>query len=158
MQQFLTRLLPSLAVLAAAGCGKDGGPVTPYPVGGQVIYDGKPAAGVQVFYFPENAPTPPDIPANPHAVTGPDGRFTLSTFEDGDGAPEGSYRVILYWPLEKSDGVEVTDADDRLFGWYDSKHTKLKAKVRAGSNSPAVFKLQAMTGPPPASEGIPGRN
>jgi hypothetical protein len=56
-------------------------------------------------------------------VTGPDGSFTLSTYGDGDGAPQGGYQVVLLWPPEQVvalsatgvDGppvLEVDDADD----------------------------------------------
>src|SRR6478736_1752146 len=77
-----------------AGCGATG-PVRCHPVSGQVTYDGKPAAGVRVYLMPTSAPMVPVIPANPHAVTGPDGRFKLSTYADGDGAPEGGYQVVM---------------------------------------------------------------
>ena len=72
-----------------------------------MFYDGKPAAGVQVFLFPTAAPMVPDIPANPHGVTGPDGRFTIGTYADGDGAAEGSYQVVLFWPESTGDDEEA---------------------------------------------------
>jgi hypothetical protein len=78
-----------LIVLAASGCGK-AGRVPTYPVHGQILYDGKPAAGVMVFFYPTGAPGVPEIPGNPHGETGPDGRFTLTTYKDGDGAAEGT--------------------------------------------------------------------
>src|SRR5258707_15875435 len=78
----------ALALSALAGCGATG-PVRCHPVSGQVTYDGKPAAGVRVYLMPTSAPMVPVIPANPHAVTGADGRFKVSTYADGDGAPEG---------------------------------------------------------------------
>src|SRR5262245_60145372 len=58
------RLLVLLVVAAAGGCGGSKGPVATYPVSGQVLYGGKPAAKVQVYFFPISAPTVPQIPAN----------------------------------------------------------------------------------------------
>ena len=84
-------LLP-VAVLVVCGCESEPGPVPVYPVSGQVLYAGKPAAGVHVYF---NAAGGTPTPVNPHAVTGPDGKFTLSTYADEDGAPEGSYQVLM---------------------------------------------------------------
>src|SRR5215208_2481339 len=98
MPMRLSRLLVPAALLLAAGCGSsDGGAVVPHPVAGRVMYDGKPAVGVVVTLLPTDAPMVPRIPQNPHAVTGPDGRFAISTFAEGDGAAEGGYQVILTW-------------------------------------------------------------
>ncbi len=149
------QLLPALALATALGCGQ-ANTTAVHPVSGEVVYNGKPAAGVQVFFMPATGANPNGLAANPYGVTGPDGRFTLTTVSDGDGAPEGSYQVVLLWPQETSE--EEESPPDRLFGWYNARHTKLTAKVEAGTNSLPPFKLPAVTGPPPVSEGIPGRN
>jgi hypothetical protein len=150
----LTRLLPALALVVALGCGK--AKIAVHPVSGQVVYDGKPAAGVRVFLLPTSAPTVPDIPSNPHGVTEGDGRFTLTTFAAGDGAAEGGYQVILFWP---PDGPTEEEHDvDRLYGWYDGVHSRLSVRVQPGDNSLAPFNLPAVSGPPAVSEGVPGRN
>lgn len=148
-------VIPAVALVAALGCGKEDR-VAVYPVSGQVIYNGKPAAGVQVFFFPESAPSPPEIPANPHGVTGPDGKFTITTFTPNDGAAEGGYQVILIWPSEKPEGAEGTE--DRLLGWFDIKHSRLKADIKPGSNNLPPFKLNLITKPAGEVEGVPGRN
>src|SRR5215207_5964385 len=114
------------AAVVVAGCGQPEKVVT-HPVTGQVYYDGKPAAGVQVFLFPTAAPMVPDIPANPHGTTGPDGRFTIGTYADADGAAEGSYQVALYWPEEVGEGEE--SKKDRLLGWYTVARSKLTVVV-----------------------------
>jgi hypothetical protein len=150
----LCPLLPALALAAAAGCGRGDSPVAVHPVSGQVRYAGEPAAGVQVFFYPTSAPTVPDIPMNPRAVTGPDGRFTLTTYADGDGAAAGGYQVILLWPPAKGGESDT----DRLLGWYDVAHSKLTAQVQAGENKLPPFELPAVNGPPARSEGVPGRN
>jgi hypothetical protein len=156
----MRRPVPFLFILSlapvAAGCGNEKGPVATYPVAGQVVYNGRPAAGVQVYFFPTSAPTVPAIPANPRGVTGADGRFTLTTYTAGDGAPEGGYQVILLWPAETS-GEEETNTD-RFLGWYDAVRSTLTAQVKPGDNALAPFNLPAVTRPPEEAAGVPGRN
>lgn len=148
------RIVPAL-VLLAAGCSQNAAHEV-HPVAGTVTYDGKPAEGVQVFFMPSKNLKVPGAQANPHAITGPDGRFTLSTFGEGDGAPAGSYRVVLIWPKDREDTEE--SPADRLFGWFDARHTTLQVNVEAGFNELKPFTIPVISGPPPASEGIPGRN
>src|SRR3954470_16688920 len=95
-----------VAVAAVAGCAKST-KVAVYPVTGQVLYDGKPAAGVQVFLFPTSAPMFPEVPAHPHGTTGADGKFALGTYTDSDGAAEGSYQIVLFWPDTKDPEEET---------------------------------------------------
>jgi len=149
--------IAAVAVAAVGGCDR-ATKVPVHPVRGQVFYDGKPAAGVQVFLFPTAAPGVPDIPANPHGVTGPDGTFQIGTYAEADGAAEGSYQVVLYWPVETTDEYQETQ-EDRLFGWYTVARSKLTAAVPAGGTELKPIRLPAVKGPPPESGGgIPGRN
>src|SRR6266545_189085 len=100
--RFLVALVPVVALLA--GCAeRKSDALTPHPVTGKVTYDGKPAAGVKVTLIPTDAPMVPKIPQNPHAVTKADGTFALSTFAEGDGAPEGGYQLVLAWPVDPAD-------------------------------------------------------
>jgi hypothetical protein len=154
----ILRSLPILTLVALAGCGSGNGPVPCHPVSGQVTYDGQPAAGVKVYLMPTSAPIVPQIPANPRAVTGADGRFNISTYREGDGAPEGGYQVILYWPPPPSEDRREEDEVDRLLGWYDPAHTTLTVHVKEGTNEMPVIRIPARTQPPRPAEGIPGRN
>ena len=75
------------AMLAVtAGCG-DGRPDR-VPVSGQVLIDGKPLGVGFIRLIPENARAA-------WARIGADGRFTLSTFEEGDGAVPGAHPVVV---------------------------------------------------------------
>ncbi|MDY3563175.1 DUF4198 domain-containing protein [Gemmata sp. JC673] len=160
----MKRALVTLLVAAlAAGC-SDSGPqpneLAPHPVHGKVMYDGKPAAGVIVTLIPSDAPMVPHIPRNPQSVTTPDGTFALSTFADGDGAPEGGYQVVFRWPGEKNAKAEgeAQEDTDRLMGWYDGTHSTLTCRVKPGRNDLPTFNLPKVDRPPPASRGVPGRN
>jgi len=153
----LIGLMPIVALGILAGCESKPATLATHPVYGQIYYDGKPAVGVRVFLYPTSAPTVPQVPMNPHGVTGADGRFTLSTFGEGDGAAEGGYQVILIWPPETTEDEEGS-SEDRLFGWYSGVRSQLTVQVKPGENSLPVFNLPVRRGPPPVSEGVPGRN
>jgi hypothetical protein len=121
-----------------------------------VKYGGQPAAGVKVYFFPTSAAQVPEIPMNPHGVTGADGKFTLTTFTEGDGASEGGYLIVLNWPPATKSNEEATT--DQLLGWYDAAHSKLTAHVKTGDNLIPPIELPARSTPPQASQGVPGRN
>lgn len=72
-------------VLMLAGCGRG---VTLVPVAGVVQVDGQPLPGGAITVAPADG-----RPAS--AVIGPDGRFTLSTFEPGDGVMPGRHQVTV---------------------------------------------------------------
>lgn len=83
-------LFPALSVLVFAGCG-DGRP-TLVPASGSVTLNGEPLEGAQVGLQPigiEGYSRPS------RATTDASGRFTVGTFDKGDGIPEGSYRVTV---------------------------------------------------------------
>ncbi len=79
-------LLLAAALVALPGCG-DGRPKR-VQVSGQVLIDGKPLTLGFIRLAPENA-----RPAS--ARIGPDGRFTLATFESDDGAVLGTHPVVV---------------------------------------------------------------
>jgi hypothetical protein len=141
-------------LLPLVGCnGKP--PVIVHPVSGQVQYAGKPAAGVHVYFCPTSAPMRPDIPSNPHAITGADGNFRLTTFTENDGAAPGGYQVVMIWPIE-NENEEATI--DRLMGWYDTVHSQMSIQVKEGANDLKPFSIPTITRPPEALNGVPGRN
>ena len=87
-------MLAALILSVGAGFGCDGTPEaaarlsTAVPVSGLVTYKGKPLTrGTVVFE--------PDAGRPAHGEIQSDGRYTLSTFKDGDGAVEGTHRVSI---------------------------------------------------------------
>jgi hypothetical protein len=71
-----------------------------YPAGGSVFFNGKAAAGAIVRVHGVEA-------AMPRGVVQKDGTFALTTYEAGDGAPAGRYRVSVYWRRQgQEDGDE----------------------------------------------------
>lgn len=96
-------MLTAVAVAAAAGCG--GGPAVPVaPVGGIVTIAGRPVGGGQIMFAPTSAgPTAT-------GVIGPDGRYSLTTFQRGDGAMLGAHDVMI----ESMPDVSTTLPEDIL--------------------------------------------
>jgi hypothetical protein len=82
-----SRLLLGLACLTGALLGGCGGPRVA-KVSGRVTYAGRPVSGGKVLFYPE---------AGRMALgeIGPDGRYTLTTFQPGDGALIGGHRVAI---------------------------------------------------------------
>jgi len=79
-------LLAGVLLAAAGGCG-DGRPAR-VPVSGQVLIDGKPLTCGFIRLMPSGV-----RPAS--AQIGPDGHFTLQTFEPGDGTVPGTHPVMV---------------------------------------------------------------
>lgn len=160
----LGSILFVLTGVFAVGCAKQEGPgwnLTPHPVKGVVVYDGKPAEGVLVGLIPVDAPMPPAIPANPTALTGADGAFAIGTIEPGDGACAGRYQIVLNWMVAKTNEDGTTDEEsreDKLLGWYDAAHSPLTLTVVEGVNVIPEIRIPPRTVLPEQLPGIPGRN
>ncbi len=84
-------------VLSLTSCAKEprGGPRVPTsPISGTVLVDGVPAAALLVTCHPMgDSPVPTKI----SAFTDQEGRFSVGTYESGDGAPAGEYQLTFLW-------------------------------------------------------------
>jgi hypothetical protein len=76
------------------GCGSN--PLGLQPVTGTVTVDGKPAAGVRLVFCPVNA-SEEAMKQRPMGTTDEQGRYSLTTFVLGDGAPPGDYKISATW-------------------------------------------------------------
>jgi hypothetical protein len=129
-----------LLALVASGCWSAGDdrPAT-FPVRGQVLMDGKPAAGARVLLTALGNPTLARL--GPHAEVGADGSFRITSFRTGDGAPAGRYLLTLTWPLPPRPGKEV--GPDRFKGRYaDPRRPLRQLEVVPGENivEPIILK------------------
>ena len=142
----------------SAGCGgpADNRPLV-YHVSGTLLVGGVPAGGAHVAFLPAAGG------ACPVAVTGPDGRFRLTTRAAGDGAPAGEYVVTVLW---LNHGVSVDPCEcpdptihDRLHGVYaDGTKSSLRADVHAGANEITIQAIPSERGwnlPRPTAAGGP---
>jgi hypothetical protein len=95
MPRFAPPLL-ALACLALVGC--EPGKPAAVPAGGKVTFKkSTPAAGALVVFHPTDPATEKRIGGKPFGKVGEDGTFKLTSYEDGDGAPEGEYGVTVQW-------------------------------------------------------------
>jgi len=90
----LAALGTAIVLVSVAGCGKPGTAPT-VKVTGTVTYNGTPVAGASVGFLPDSG-----RPAS--GTTDAQGRFTLSTFAQGDGAVPGRHRVTISEPASES--------------------------------------------------------
>jgi hypothetical protein len=132
--------LPAILSLTCTSCGNR---AKIYPVSGSITYQGLPAAGAAVFFYPHGG----GLQYGPMimGVVMPDGSFELSCGSLGKGAPPGEYDVVIEWkqraaiPNGRQGGMP-----DKLNGHYaDPRHPLLHAKVEADANQLPPFDLTA---------------
>ena len=109
-------------LLVSTGCGKTkpNGHKDVFPVRGIVIYRGKPAAGAEIALHPMG-----ELPTKalcPCATTDKEGRFALTTYEPGDGAPAGQYVVTIVWPGVPPQNMPGDPGPDRMGGRYNDRN------------------------------------
>jgi hypothetical protein len=139
---FRASTLLALAVLPAAGCGQ-GPPLA--PVGGKLVWQGKPLANVEVTFHPD--PDQGNRGPSSRGVTDADGHYELRCEVDGRAsAVPGAHRVVLVDlnavgsapPRGRGKrgpapaGVKRGAASRLPAGFTDATETPLKAQVPAG--------------------------
>jgi len=118
-----------------------------YPVRGKVLFNDKPAAGVQLTLHPA------DVKSESHSAAKSDSDGTFAVMTDGEpGAPAGEYTVTMLWmqekpppDLKKGEGISmalVSDPVDKLKGKFNNRaNSPFKLKVEKGNNDVPPFKL-----------------
>jgi hypothetical protein len=133
------------AMLIIPGCGGNNGQLDVYPVSGIVTLQGKPIEGATVMFFGQDEHLRAVGVPIPEGTTDASGKFELTTYEAGDGAPAGNYAVSITWMEEtgNSDDPELVTRRDRLKNRYASPDSSdLTAMVEADDNELPPFELQ----------------
>jgi hypothetical protein len=136
-------MLAGMATVLAVftGCGK--GQVKTYPVSGEVIVDGKPAEDVFIYLHTVTPENPPAFPT-PFGKVEKDGRFVISTFGNGDGAPAGDYVVTFAWRARSGLMKQHFDGPDRFKGqYYDKEKSNFHVTIKKEPNALTKFELKA---------------
>jgi hypothetical protein len=143
VKRFSISALTLLVAVFASGCG-DGRPAC-VPVSGVVLVDGKPVTEGIVRIRPEGA-------ASAAGKIGPDGRFTLTTFEDEDGCVPGTHAVEVfafesrgggyYWHAPK----KYSEPDSGLKVTISGPTDNLKVELTWGGGKPFLEKAEAQGG------------
>lgn len=148
-------LLASLSTVFGCGDGR----VARYPVFGAVHVDGQPAAGAIVVFCPTET-SPEAERLRPAGRTDVAGNFKLTTIDPDDGAPAGTYKIMVQWPEGAEaaagaggpNGLPAAAVDrggrggprpaDRLQGkYYSLERTPLTASVEEQANELPPFEL-----------------
>jgi hypothetical protein len=82
------------AVVAVAGCNRETR-VPVFPVSGKVTFQGRPPVGALVVLAPVNGSGTDGVA--PTATVQNDGSLSVTSYEPGDGAPDGDYVATLQW-------------------------------------------------------------
>jgi hypothetical protein len=125
-------VLAASVAIASLGCSKADDHVAVYPVKGKIQYQGKPINGAFVTLQPKAAVE--GVPG-PRATVAADGTFEVSTFNGGDGAPEGDYTLTVQWYKAIVRDHELIGGPNALPAKYASPKTSgLLVSVAAGEN------------------------
>ena len=120
VRRFLAGVLMASMALLVSSCGD--GRKSCYPVTGTITVDGKPAVDCMILLY-SNDPADHNGPNRvlPLAMADENGKFKLSTFESGDGAPAGDYSITFTWRERSGLLKSQFDGPDRLKGKYATK-------------------------------------
>ena len=131
----------SLSVLVFAGCSKSDRPEM-VPVSGTVLYLGEPLEGASVRFMGKIG-----RPAIGH--TDANGRFTLTSFDEGDGAVLGEHAVTVtkyakpsFEPPKKADGGYQFKSEAEMIAFYNTP-SLLPARYGNTSQSGLRFTVTA---------------
>jgi len=88
LNRVMTCWVLATGLMAVSGCGDGASKIETHPVKGIVMFEGKPVADATITFTPKEGP-----PAR--AKSDEEGRFTLSTYDTGDGAIAGEHTVSI---------------------------------------------------------------
>ena len=145
MRPFVVLALTLLAVaVTATGCG-DGKParLSVVPVRGKVMRGGQPLAGAQVMLHPDASSAAKLGSLRPNGTTASDGTFSLTTYENNDGAPEGTYQATVIWPDEAYQPRTPEERED--FHTGAPKPDKLQGRFQDPARSGLTATVSAST-------------
>lgn len=133
-----------LFVLPTIGCGPPEGQMVVYPVTGTVTVAGQPAAGARITLIGVGDKFSDPKSPIPKATVAEDGSFELTSYTNGDGAPDGEYQVVIVWEEPAPENIDPESAPapkDKLGGKYNHENSPLKATVPTESTSLPAFAL-----------------
>lgn len=120
-------LLAFLPVCCA--CSEDLNRKAVYPVTGVIRVDGAPVNQLAVKCYPVNGLDRENTTIS-STYTKEDGSFELSTYNSGDGVPEGDYILTVRWG--KLNAVTMSYDGDKFDGKYNAENSDIKFTVTAG--------------------------
>lgn len=140
------RITAVLAAIIFAGCGEppiDVPQVALHPLSGIINVNGKPASGAIVSLHASEKPELGVI--TPHGITDENGRFSLTTYQPEDGAPEGRYQVTVSWAdkLTKSSSDPEYGPEKLPRRYQNPAMSGLELEVKPGLSEAIVMELKS---------------
>lgn len=86
------------------GCGDTSKPAVVPATGNVTFKKTKPAGGALIVFHPTDPALEKQMGGKPFATVQEDGTFKLTSYAEGDGAPEGEYGVTVQWNAKPKDG------------------------------------------------------
>ena len=128
------------SIAACTGCGQaEPERVAVHPAAGTITLKGQAIPGAFISLHPK---TPLENVPNPRANVDRDGKFTVSTFAGGDGAPEGEYVVTVQWYKPVKNGPDVVAVPNVIPRKYTAPNSSnLVVRIAAGQNELPPIKL-----------------
>lgn len=136
-----------LGLMLIVGCGSSDLRQPTYPVSGSITIDDKPLADATiVFHAVDKAKF--KWQELPQGKTDASGKFTIFTYETGDGAPAAEYNVgiALLEPVSDDGGDQVKHNKNQVklpSKYSDPSKSGLKATVEAKATELPTFKLSS---------------
>lgn len=99
----MNKWIPIVCLVVMTGCGGGAGganKLTTHKVKGKVSLGGNPVAGATVTFSPKTKGNPPAM-----GLTDAQGIYILTTYDAGDGAVEGDYKVMVYKAAPKQEAA-----------------------------------------------------
>ncbi|MEY3174717.1 MAG: hypothetical protein RLZZ436_2631 [Planctomycetota bacterium] len=129
-----------VTTLGLAGCSEKSAWEVPYPVKGSLTFRGKPVAEADIVLFPEDPSWPETV--RPRARTKADGTFDVWTWQQGDGAPAGNYKVTLvHHEVAISKGAVVAKPNDLPPKYERHQTSDIRVTIVPGENQIPAFSL-----------------
>ncbi len=119
--------------LITLGCSSRDQTKPVYATKGRVHYNDQPLAGATITFYPMNRVMLPK--ERPTAITDAEGKFAISTYGTGDGAPTGYYRVAIV------PAGHTMESPYPLI-YVDPMRSGLKAEVNSASTELSTFELK----------------
>ncbi len=120
------------ACLACLACQEQGQPrKETFPVTGQVYVDGEPVKLLAVTCH-DMSGIDAELPTTSSAFTGENGTFSISTYESGDGVPEGEYVLTFMWGQREGFSGRYGGPDKLKDRYTDPKKSDVRFTVEPG--------------------------
>lgn len=146
----MTKGIPALAILmlltigGLPGCSEErGNRKTTTPVTGRITVDGSsPEARIKIECHPLDGMDTAN-PSISQCFSEPDGSFSISTYETGDGVPAGDYALTFFWGEMNLVSMSY-GGEDKLGGRYDEPQESPKT-FTVDSEEPIDLGVIALT-------------